>query len=74
MAVSERHYLQVDKEILDAGSTHAGVSQPHAAQSAAAAGSDTSPQVQVTRGNDDSDNDTIIALAKAENPRRNRGA
>ena len=72
MAVSERHYLQVDEEILDAGSTHDGVSQLRAAQSAAV-GPDTSPQVQVTRRNDDSNTDTIITPAKAENPRKNRG-
>ncbi len=72
MAVSERRCLQVDEEILDAGSNHDGVPQLRAAQSAAV-GPGTSPQVQVTRRSDDADTDTIINPAKAENLRKNRG-
>ncbi len=72
MAVSERRCLQVDDETLAAGSTRDGVSQLRAAQSTAV-GSDTAPQVQVTHGNDQANRNTIIAPAKAENPRNNRG-
>ena len=72
MTVSERHYLQVDDETLNAGTTYDGVSQLRAAESAAV-DPRTSSQVQETRRKQVAETDTTITPSKAENPRKNRG-
>ena len=65
MAVSERHYLQVTDDLIDAATSGPGLLR--AAQSAAV-GPRTSSQVQEPRRDDDLPVETIAAPKNAENP------
>ena len=84
MAVSERHYLQVDDEILDAATrsdsridpsherpqseTATTSDVPKRAAESAAIGSRTSSQVQETRRNAAKTNDAVILARNEETP------